>query len=216
MRAHSAVAHDAFIYLIGGGDGPHYFHSVWRLDTQTLRWSKPALRGGQGGEKAPVPPRRRAHAAVSHPTRGIVVFGGGNGTHALDDVWALDVSRHSSVKWTELKISGKRRPTARGYHTLSVVAKGDKAIVLGGSDGQECFADVFVLDLVELTWTEVKLEAPGVSFPRLSHSACVLGSYILVFGGHDGQEYKNDVLFFDLGASLPSRRVVARGADEGL
>lgn len=74
----------------------------------------------------------------------IIVFGGGNGANALNDVHALDVSDLSHLEWTKLATQG-REPIARGYHSMNLV--GSKCIVYGGSDGQECFSDIYILDL---------------------------------------------------------------------
>lgn len=77
----------------------------------------------------------------------ILIFGGGNGANALNDLHALDVSAgEEGLKWERLETNGaKGRPTARGYHSMDLV--GSRAVVFGGSDGTECFSDVWVLDL---------------------------------------------------------------------
>lgn len=92
------------------------------------------------------PSRRRAHTAVLYDQR-IIVFGGGNGVNALNDVHALDVADLNHLEWSKLDCRGKE-PIARGYHSMSLV--GSKCIVYGGSDGAECFSDVHILDLGEL------------------------------------------------------------------
>ncbi|KIO21768.1 hypothetical protein M407DRAFT_28631 [Tulasnella calospora MUT 4182] len=68
-------------------------------------------------------------------------------------------------------------------------------IVLGGSDGRECFPDVWVLDLDKLVWREVK---PDKTYRRLSHSSTQVGSYLFVMGGHDGNKYSHELLLFNL------------------
>lgn len=122
----------------------------------------------------------------------LVVFGGGNGQAALNDVWALDVSDPSRLTWHEWRTRGDV-PQKKGYHTANLV--GDKMIVFGGSDGHASFADVHVLNLQTLTWTLVNTE---VKHNRLSHTATQVGSYLFVIGGHNGQTYAQDVLLFNL------------------
>lgn len=91
-----------------------------------------------------MPLPRRAHTAVLFKDT-IYIFGGGNGHRALNDVWALDVSVGiDKLQWKLIPTHGTK-PGARGYHTANLV--GEVMIVLGGSDGRECFADVWVLDL---------------------------------------------------------------------
>ena len=72
---------------------------------------------------------------------------------------------------------------------------GGKLIVFGGSDGGECFDDVWVYDLEERFWKNASIP---VTYRRLSHTATLVGSYLFVIGGHDGTEYSNDVLLLNL------------------
>ena len=49
-----------------------------------------------------------------------------------------------------------------------------------------------------LTWSQVKL---STSYRRLSHTATQVGSYLFVWGGHDGTSYTSELLLFNLGKS---------------
>lgn len=109
-----------------------------------------------------------------------MVFGGGNGQAALNDVWALNISDPHALTWEEWKTTGDR-PVQKGYHTANLV--GNKMIVYGGSDGNHSFSDIHILDLEKLNWTLVETE---VQFRRLSHTAIQVGSYLFIVGGHDG------------------------------
>ncbi|SCZ99508.1 BZ3500_MvSof-1268-A1-R1_Chr3-1g06047 [Microbotryum saponariae] len=210
-RAHTSTVVGSRIWVIAGGDGPNYSNSVYFFETTSHEWFRPKVYG-------PAPTKRRAHAAVLYGSL-IIIFGGGNGSpflrrvqNALQDVHSLDVSNHYRPTWSELQVRGPK-PVRRGYHSMTLV--GSKAIVFGGSDGTECFSDMFVLDLEGLTWTEIIPEFPAPvapakatsnvgppprteAFPRLSHSATLLGSYLVIFGGHDGIDFSNELLFFNL------------------
>ncbi|KAI9025802.1 hypothetical protein CLU79DRAFT_803457 [Phycomyces nitens] len=182
-----------YLYVFGGGDGPNYFNDIpiayqtliplycW---TDTLVWTKPLVEGTP-------PSPRRAHTTCLWNNK-IIVVGGGDGARALADVHALDISDLNTPSWTQLDPSG-HPPIARGYHTSNLVK--DKLIVFGGSDGHECFNDVFVLDLVSNQWTQIELDR-GIS--RLAHTATQVGSYVFVIGGHDGSRYSNDILLLNL------------------
>ena len=102
----------------------------------------------------------------------VVLFGGGNGSRALNDTLVLDCADWEKLNWVKLDTKGAK-PRLRGYRvsflfcfrrwcpsqaarkltlfqrlspdTMNLV--GDKVVVFGGSDGVECFSDVFVLDL---------------------------------------------------------------------
>lgn len=53
-----------------------------------------------------------------------------------------------------------------------------------------------------MSWSEVKPEAGTPAYPRLSHTATCVGSYLFIIGGHDGVNFSSDVLLFNLGPSL--------------
>ncbi|OJA20944.1 hypothetical protein AZE42_03498 [Rhizopogon vesiculosus] len=193
---------------------PTFPHSQSSLQNPTSQPQNP-----QQGPVHPAP--RRAHTAVLYNGK-IYIFGGGNGLTALNDLWTLDVSRldptsqatmsysHGSygthrsyggsfggsasggLRWSLLETTGKA-PAPRGYHTANLV--GNVMIVVGGSDGRECFSDVWCLNLDNLSWTQVNLQ---ISHRRLSHTSTQVGSYLFLVGGHDGGAYKEDVVLFNL------------------
>lgn len=204
LRAMTATAVSKKIVIFGGGDGPAYYNDVYVLDTLNLRYSKPRINGA-------LPSKRRAHTACLYK-HGIYVFGGGDGVKALNDIWRLDVSDTTRMAWKLISAPSKSagRPTARGYHTANMV--GSKLIIFGGSDGLECFRDVWVFDADTQIWRAVEIK---VSFPRLSHTATVIGSYLFVIGGHDGVEYSSDVLLLNLVTMQWDKRKVYGTAPSG-
>ncbi|KAH9177240.1 galactose oxidase [Lactarius sanguifluus] len=186
-RAHSATLIGRKIVIIGGGEGASYYNSVHVFDIPTRRWSRPTF------TTTDVPPPRRAHTTVMYQGK-IWVFGGGNGLQALNDVWTLDVGTSlDRMKWEQVAITGRKRPSPRGYHTANLVQ--NMMIVVGGSDGRECFQDIWCLNLDAAVWTQVK---PDTLHRRLSHSAAQVGSYLFISGGHDGSEYTPELLLFNL------------------
>lgn len=147
-RAHTATLVDnKKIVVYGGGLGSTYHDTVYILDVPTRRWTQPAILDG------PRPAERRAHTAGYYDSK-LWIFGGGNGMRALDDVWTLSLGpnqngiegpdRKRGLKWEEQMTIG-RKPSRRGYHTSSFV--GNKMVVVGGSDGKECFTDIWILNL---------------------------------------------------------------------
>ncbi|KAI6160286.1 hypothetical protein EDD17DRAFT_1778478 [Pisolithus thermaeus] len=215
-RAHTATLVDRKIVVFGGGQGPVYYDTTYILDTTTRRWYAPNFPAQSQPQKHipdqqsqnpsqvsdPVHPApRRAHTAVLYLGK-IYIFGGGNGLTALNDLWALDVSRldsslrsgstESGLKWSLIKTHSDL-PAPRGYHTANLI--GNIMVVVGGSDGRECFSDVWCLNLDSLIWTRVNLT---VSHRRLSHSATQVGSYLFIVGGHDGNSYSSEILFYNL------------------
>ncbi|KAG0167232.1 hypothetical protein DFQ28_006396 [Apophysomyces sp. BC1034] len=186
-----------YLYVFGGGDGPNYFNDLYVLNRETLVWSKPNTEGTP-------PSPRRAHTTCLWNDK-IIIFGGGDGARALSDVHALDISDPSRLRWQQLNPTGDP-PIARGYHTSNLVK--NKLVIFGGSDGHECFNDVFVLDLVENRWSRMELDH---AVSRLAHTATQVGSYVFVIGGHDGSRYSNDTLLLNLVTmSWESRKIYGR------
>jgi len=197
LRAMTCTAVGKKLVVFGGGDGPAYYNDVYVLDTVNFKWSKPRIVGDK------IPSKRRAHTACLYKN-GIYVFGGGDGVRALNDIWRLDVSDTTKMSWKLISSPDKPpsgsgssardlRPKARGYHTANMV--GGKLIIFGGSDGGECFNDVWVYDVDKHFWKAVNIP---VTYRRLSHTATIVGSYLFVIGGHDGNEYSNEVLLLNL------------------
>ena len=138
-RAHTATLVDRRLVFFGGGEGPVYRNDVYILDTLTRHWQQPKFAKG-----AKVPPPRRAHTAVFYRNK-VYVFGGGNGSQALNDLWTLDVGVNvEKMKWEEVETKGKK-PAPRGYHTANLI--GNVMVIVGGSDGKECFSDIWCLNL---------------------------------------------------------------------
>ncbi|GLB44605.1 putative kelch motif containing protein [Lyophyllum shimeji] len=184
-RAHTTTLVDRKLVVFGGGHGIQYYDKVYIFDTVTRHWTQPAISG-------PLPTPRRAHSAVLYQQK-IWIFGGGTGLNALNDVWTLDVSSFSRMKWEEVKTTG-RTPKNRGYHTANLV--GNLMIVVGGSDGKDFFTDVWCLDLDTRHWSQVTLLT--AKYKRIAHSATQVGSFLFITGGFNGEEYCSDVLPFNL------------------
>lgn len=109
-----SLSTDGHILLFGGGDGPSYLNDIYILSLRTQTWCKPALLGGVTGE---IPHARRAHASAYYETKKwLIVFGGGNGSRALNDTWVLDCKQWNSkgLNWRKVDTKGKK-PAVRGY-----------------------------------------------------------------------------------------------------
>ncbi|KAJ1672455.1 hypothetical protein EV182_007139, partial [Spiromyces aspiralis] len=111
---------------------------------------------------------------------------------ALNDLYRVSTDSITDVVWSEVETKGTR-PLPRGYHTSTLV--GHQLIVFGGSDGQECFGDISILDLELMAWSHVSIDPP---LTRLAHTATLVGMYLFVLCGHDGTDYSNDVLMLKL------------------
>ncbi|OUM60858.1 hypothetical protein PIROE2DRAFT_45847 [Piromyces sp. E2] len=185
-RAHSANLIGDYIYYFGGGDGPNYFNTLYLLNTKTLCWEKPEVRGQ-------IPNPRRAHTSWVYNDL-LYIFAGGDGIHIMrsNDDDGISANPRLRYVWTKITTTGKA-PSPRGYHTSTLV--GNKVIVYGGSDGHECFSEIFILDLEMNHWSRVNTDRP---VPRLSHTATQVGSYLFIIGGHDGNHYSHSLILLNL------------------
>ncbi|OLL22195.1 Tip elongation aberrant protein 1 [Neolecta irregularis DAH-3] len=180
LRAHTITPYNDSLILFGGGDGSNYHNALYLLHHRV--WKKI-------DQKGDIPSPRRAHTAVLHqPSNSLLLYGGGDGARALDDMYSLNLA-----SWTWSKLSQKTRPKSRGYHTADLI--GDKMVVTGGSDGVDCFDDIHIYDIKSNSWS---LPPLSTKYKRLSHSSVRVGSYLFIFGGHNGYQYNSELLLFNL------------------
>lgn len=147
------------------------------------------------------PAARVQHSATLIPTKPqrLLVFGGFNGQFRNDlHVLYLDVmddmfpsATALDFTWADLShpaLSPGDRPPSRAQHTASWV--GGQLFIIGGiSDFYAPPLDtVYRLDTNSMVWTHVTPESSFLVSPRALHSATVVGSRILVFGGRSMEE----------------------------
>jgi N-acetylneuraminic acid mutarotase len=109
----------------------------------------------------------------------------------LNETYILDTEK---LSWEAVKTGGTV-PAPRGYCT-GVIYGQDKLIVYGGSDGSECFSDVFTLDIPAYSWSKKKT---STVLPSFSHTANLVGNSMLVFGGHTASENINSLNLLNIG-----------------
>jgi len=179
---HSAELSDARLFVYGGSDGLKTLSDVSVLDVATQLWSQPKVTGS-------VPKGLQSHSCTLVGDRLFMV---GGMTVGLDEAghsfikYSNDVHilNTSSMEWVRLQQRGEQ-PKARAIHAAAVV--GNFLVVLGGwSGGCENLATISTLDLDGIgTWASVGVPGqPPVGV--YGHTATVLGSNILIFGGWDG------------------------------
>jgi len=179
---HSAELAEGKVFVYGGSDGTKSLNDVNVLDVATMLWSSPLCSGS-------VPPGLQAHSCTLVGEK-LFIVGGMSVTlddeaHTFvkysNDVYVLNTS---SMGWSRLQQKGEL-PKPRAYHAAAVV--GTFLVLLGGWSGQcENLATLSTLDLDGLSvWASV--DVPGQPpVGSYGHTANVLGSNILIFGGWDG------------------------------
>jgi len=200
------------IVVFGGWNGKACFNDLWVFDTDSFTWMKPKT-----GGRPPCP--RHGCQTELLPDGRVVVFGGHStpaeaGGKALyhSDMSVLDVQ---TMIWSRPRTTGDN-PSARTGHTM--VRVGGSMCVLGGWAGvrrsmvfeylpvPDNFEErdismlkgfMFLLDGAELEWRAPA--AAGTSHPHLyGHSTTVVGDYLFVWGGWDGNRPLDELQVMDL------------------
>ncbi|CAM9634761.1 unnamed protein product [Chrysoparadoxa australica] len=140
-------------------------------------------------------PPRGGHSCIVADFQ-LVVFGGhrfntGNTFIYLNDIWVLDIE---TMTWQEVRCSGEL-PAPRYGHSCELV--GSRMFVIGGKgEKNELYRDVYFLDLLDWTWSNVNTTSAGPS-QRFNHASVLVGRKIVVHGGWDGDNCFGDLWVFD-------------------
>ncbi|XP_058083338.1 uncharacterized protein LOC131231228 isoform X2 [Magnolia sinica] len=221
--SHSAVLVGHKMIVLGGTNGSKKVNDLHILDLRTKEWSQPTCEGVS-------PSPRESHTATIVGENKLVVFGGSGEGEAnyLNDIHVLDLN---TMKWTSPEVKGDL-PVPRDSHTA--VAIENKLVVYGGDCGDRYHGEVEVLDMGMLTWSKVYviggvgdkhyyndvwvLDLHTCSWTQLdicchqpqgrfSHSAAVINSSIVIYGGCGEDEHPiNELLVLQLGANHPNGR----------
>ncbi|KAH3761803.1 rab9 effector protein with kelch motifs [Pelomyxa schiedti] len=176
------------LLLIGGGDEIGISKDdCYILDIERLEWR---ISGAKvTPPTAPTKPCRRwGHSATSVPLQSSVVVFGGNNSEQLSDLDVLDIR---TMEWRRIPPVGTW-PQARAGHTMTLV--GDNLLFLCSGGDSEIFSDMLFLDTSKFEWTII----PGSGPARCVHSSVFYKQQVVLFGGTDGNNFFQDLLFFDL------------------
>jgi len=143
---YDAVGH-AMIVFGGGDESPSLHNDVWILALgETPAWIPCAPSG------AP-PAARESQAALYDPVRQrLIIVGGWDGTHLLNDAWALTLADPQA--WSALAPDGMA-PLGRESHSVAYDALRDRLLLFGGYAYDDRY------DVWALTW------ASPVAVPQL-------------------------------------------------
>ena len=135
----------------------------------------------------PAPGPRESHSLTTVGSK-LYVFGGYDGGRVLNDLYAFELQ---SGLWAQLVHVGVS-PAARAGHSATALGVPAHLVIFGGANGNRRFADVQIYDTTGEAWQrpEVRGRAPT---PRYYHSACMVRSSLLVYGGSDGAAALGDL-----------------------
>jgi len=205
------------IVIFGGWDGKQCFDDLWVFDTEAFTWMKPKTAG--------TPPRARHGCKMEILTDGRITVFGGHSTADLqnnlknsynNDIRTLDTE---TMIWSRPRVTGDM-PSGRYGHTMCRV--GNALALVGGWAGvrrsmvfeylpvPDNFEERDISMLTEyMHFLDTGMEhmawiAPpftGVEHPhRYGHTTNLVGDYLFVFGGWDGNRPMNDLQVLDVSA----------------
>jgi len=193
---HTVVPFHHYVYLWGGRNDDRACRTLFRFDTSTFKWEKPAVDGNAPGA-------RDGHSACVVREK-MLIFGGYEEEVGLfsQDVYSLDLN---TLTWTFVSTTGPA-PTFRDFHTATVFQ--DRYMLIFGGRGDmhgpvhtraEVYCNALVcLDVVRKEWIrpETNGELPS---GRRSHSAFMHGDNMYIFGGYNGatDQHFNDFFRYD-------------------
>ena len=106
-------------------------------------------------------------------------------------------------------------PVCRFKHAAAFYEPLALLIIHGGrndnlyeSAGSFCLADIQILNIEFMQWSNVIMQGYNADTPRCSHSAAIFGNNLLIFGGLNINEYANSALrYIELSINVRSIRL---------
>ena len=177
------------VYIYGGASGGRPLSDVYVMDLARSFWEKAVVQD----PRADGPPPKVGHACVyvevseqgqlardsfAYVGKKLLVFGGGDGRKASNDVVLIDVPSLATVT---LQARG-RPPQERVGHAMALV-RSSLVYVFGGFVRKLGYMfDVHCLNLGTVEWVQIQV---GGTVPdgRINHSLCACGRMLYLFGG---------------------------------
>ena len=200
---HSAVLHEASMFVFGGYTGD--IHSNSNLTNRNDLWEY-RFTAGQWTEWKAAPGRtpvaRSAHGAAVYDGK-LWVFAGYDGNARLNDMWTVSLvggGGEPGRQWEEVVQNGECPPTCCNFPMA--VAR-DCMFVFSGQSGAKKNNSLFQFHFKSSTWTRISTEhilrgCPPPPSRRYGHTMLAYDRQLFVFGGAADNNLSNDVHCFDL------------------
>lgn len=177
------------LLLFGGLDELQNVSSeVWAFDLKSFSWKE--LRFPKG------PEARHSHAAVfCEKTNELFIFGGqGNDGQVINSAYVL-----KGTSWLPLSsASEESAPKGRCGHSASLcVSEGKPAVAIFGGDlsgAGKGANDLWMYNIEDDSWHEVKEFAGEPPCPRWKHAAAYFDNRLWIIGGTYGGWFKNYIM----------------------
>ena len=160
---HSAdyVPRNQEIYVFRGGTGKEYLNDLHAFDVNYHSWRIVETVGQR-------PSARASHSSTFlNETQELLIFGGWNGTHRLNDLYVLDTNTST---WSSPLVGGLS-PHPRAGMTLTNV---NETVYLFGGNGESSkyFSDLLMLDRskAKMIWVDISQDMSETKFKEMDDS----------------------------------------------
>jgi len=172
---HTAIYNNSLntMVIFGGSDGSTQTDELWSLNLMTGVWSKITAAMGPS-------PRQLATSVFDHSNNRMIIFGGQEGSLALNDVWEFDFTLN---KWNI--ISFTRKPAPRWGAISFFDFPNNRMILIGGRDDTSTyFNDVWELDFTLNTWTRLTIAGvPPTARAKMGGIYDYINNRLVIYGG---------------------------------
>lgn len=192
-RSDSAVAYDeteGITLLFGGFDGANYLGDMWYYDFEANTWSsRPSL---------PMPsPRADGRMTYDPSQQAFFLFSGNDYSdpsfnfHHLADMW-----RYAWLTNEWVQIFPDLLPMPRDYPVFITDTRFGELLLTGGYGNRTILGDIWSFNTTEYVWRNI------TTFGGPSARMAAVGGYdsirgmLVIFGGGDDYEVKDDTWFF--------------------
>ncbi|PNF37011.1 Leucine-zipper-like transcriptional regulator 1 [Cryptotermes secundus] len=195
---HSAVVHDASMFVFGGYTGDIHSNSnltnkndLFEYKFKTGQWIEWKFSGS-----TPVP--RSAHGAAVYDGK-LWIFAGYDGDARLNDMWTISLLGDSR-SWEEVVQEGECPPTCCNF---PVAVARESMFVFSGQSGAKITNSLFQFHFRSKRWTRISTEhilrnAPPPPARRYGHTMVAFDRHLYVFGGAADGTLPNDLHCYDL------------------
>ena len=155
------------------------YKESFTIKRQMILWEKLETTG-----EAPSP--RSHHSTCVVDYKYLYVVGGKDGKIKFSDIFKLD---SFTLTWMRVDYWGSKLPPMYGHSVASV---NNKIFIFGGvSVSKQFLNNIYVLDIVDNQLTQVNVGGVHPS-PRAGASLTLVGNELVLCGGHDNEEFKDE------------------------
>jgi len=184
---HASTYADNSLYVFGGVGvkaSPHYWENPYRLDLETWEWMKVEANNKSIG-------LLDSHSMTFYQDK-LIVFGGSHNSESKKDLLEFDLNTNM---WKTIEAKGEV-PSPREGHSACLY-EGRYLVVYGGWNGSMVLGDCYLFDIPNNNWIKVEKKGGAEVTPRESHSCCLIGNYMYIFGGQGIDPVTQDDIFLN-------------------